>query len=424
MNEVVPRFLEILRNGIETLSKIIDTFKPAAEFLWENFLKPLAEYVGDSFLQFLDLLADNMDILVPLITGVATAWGVFETAITLAKVAMELFNLVAAANPLGLLITAIGLVIGVLIALATHWDQVKEVALLAWEKIKEVWGKVADWFTEHVIEPVKTFFSNLWNNISDLAMKAWEAISTVWGAVKDWFSSNLIEPLKGFFSSLWDGVKQGASSAWDGIKSVWGAVSGWFGSSIIQPLTTAFSTLWKGVASWASDAWKAITDAFGKAASWFKSTIIDPVTGAFKGFFNGLLGFAENFVNFFIRGLNKLIEGVNRISFNLPDFLGGGHVGFNLRTIGQLNLPRLAEGAVIPPNHQFAAILGDQRSGVNIETPLSTMVQAFKTALSEGGYAGGELTVTMPVYLDSREIYRGQKRVSWQNGTNLVGGLL
>lgn len=424
MNEVVPRFLEILRNGIETLTKIIDSFKPAAEFLWEHFLKPLAEYVGESFLQFLDLLANNMDILVPLIMGVATAWGVFEAAITGAKLAMELFNLIANANPLGLLITAIGLVIGALIALVTHWDKVKEVALLVWEKIKEVWGNVAAWFSEKVIEPVKAFFSDLWSNITDLASKAWDTISSVWGTVKDWFSSSLIEPLKGLFSSLWDGVKQGASSAWDGVKSAWGAVSGWFSSSVLQPLTTAFSTLWNGVASWASNAWKSITDVFGKAASWFKSTLIDPVTGAFKNFFNGVLGFAEKFVNFFIRGLNKMIEGVNRISFDVPDFLGGGHVGFHLRTIGQLNLPRLAEGAVIPPNHQFAAILGDQRSGVNIETPLSTMIQAFKTALSEGGYGGGELHITMPVYLDSREIYQGQKRVTWQNGKNLVGGLV
>lgn len=48
----------------------------------------------------------------------------------------------------------------------------------------------------------------------------------------------------------------------------------------------------------------------------------------------------------------------------------------------------LAKGAVIPPNREFLATLGDQKNGVNIETPLSTMVDAFKTALQENGGMG------------------------------------
>ena len=49
--------------------------------------------------------------------------------------------------------------------------------------------------------------------------------------------------------------------------------------------------------------------------------------------------------------------------------------------------PELATGAVIPPNNEFLALLGDQRSGTNIETPLATMIQAFRTVMEE--YAGG-----------------------------------
>lgn len=49
------------------------------------------------------------------------------------------------------------------------------------------------------------------------------------------------------------------------------------------------------------------------------------------------------------------------------------------------DLPHLANGAVISPNSEFLAILGDQRSGTNVETPLSTMKQAFLEALSESG---------------------------------------
>lgn len=47
--------------------------------------------------------------------------------------------------------------------------------------------------------------------------------------------------------------------------------------------------------------------------------------------------------------------------------------------------PHLANGAVIAPNHEFLAVLGDQRSGTNIETPLATMKQAFLEAIGESG---------------------------------------
>lgn len=49
--------------------------------------------------------------------------------------------------------------------------------------------------------------------------------------------------------------------------------------------------------------------------------------------------------------------------------------------------PELATGAVIPPNNEFLAILGDQRNGMNIETPLSTMLEAFRSVMDE--YMGG-----------------------------------
>lgn len=45
-------------------------------------------------------------------------------------------------------------------------------------------------------------------------------------------------------------------------------------------------------------------------------------------------------------------------------------------------MPRLATGAVIPPNNEFAAILGDQTSGMNIEAPESLLREIFRDELS------------------------------------------
>ena len=59
-----------------------------------------------------------------------------------------------------------------------------------------------------------------------------------------------------------------------------------------------------------------------------------------------------------------------------------------------MDVPMLARGAVIPPNHKFLAVLGDQRSGTNVEAPLSTIQEAVELAMSDmipamiAGYEG------------------------------------
>lgn len=124
-----------------------------------------------------------------------------------------------------------------------------------------------------------------------------------------------------------------------------------------------------------------------------------------KGGVNGVLIIVESFINNIIRGLNWLITKINSISLKVPDWVPGvGGKGWSPH-IGQMDsitLPRLATGAVIPPNKEFLAVLGDQKSGTNIETPLATMVEAFKQAMAESG--GG--TTTVVVQLDGKEIAR------------------
>lgn len=124
----------------------------------------------------------------------------------------------------------------------------------------------------------------------------------------------------------------------------------------------------------------------------------DGLVGIFTGIINGIIDTVEGAVN-------AIIAGVNKLSFDVPDWvpeIGGGTFGFNLE---RLELPRLANGAVIQGGKPFAAILGDQRAGqTNIETPLSTMVEAFKQAMAETGGAGGSYTFV--AQLDGYEIFR------------------
>lgn len=70
------------------------------------------------------------------------------------------------------------------------------------------------------------------------------------------------------------------------------------------------------------------------------------------------------------------------------------------------NLPHLAKGAVIPPRSKFLAVLGDQHSGYNIETPLDTMIDAFKIALQDTGLLnkGTDQPIQLTVQIGSEKL--------------------
>ena len=64
--------------------------------------------------------------------------------------------------------------------------------------------------------------------------------------------------------------------------------------------------------------------------------------------------------------------------------------------MGKLNLltlpriPPLAQGAVLPPNQPFLAMVGDQKHGTNIEAPLSTIEEAVENVLNKRGYTDNQ----------------------------------
>ena len=153
--------------------------------------------------------------------------------------------------------------------------------------------------------------------------------------------------------------------------------------------------------------------------------MLSGLKGMVSGALNTVLTIVGSVINLIIRGLNWLIEKINSISFDVPDWvpgIGGKSWGPNIPLVKEWQIPQLAQGAVIPPNREFLAVLGDQRSGTNIETPLATMVQAFKQALAESGYSGGSEAVLM---LDrdvlGRVVYQLNKAEGNRIGVSLTG---
>src|SRR5699024_9376976 len=127
----------------------------------------------------------------------------------------------------------------------------------------------------------------------------------------------------------------------------------------------------------------------------------------FTGVWNNIVAALEGAVNLIIKGINWLISQLNKVSFTIPDWvpaIGGNNFGFNIPSISEISIPRLAQGSVIPPNREFLAVLGDNKQETEVVSPLSTMKQAMLEAMRESGISDG--TITVVVNLDGKEVAR------------------
>ena len=106
-------------------------------------------------------------------------------------------------------------------------------------------------------------------------------------------------------------------------------------------------------------------------------------------------------INGVIDGLNGLTGKINGVLDMIPG------TSLSIPVIGDVHLPRLAAGTVIPPRAgEFAAILEDNKREAEVVSPLSTMKQAFKEALRESGGFGGAGEIVGYIYLDGKELGR------------------
>lgn len=114
----------------------------------------------------------------------------------------------------------------------------------------------------------------------------------------------------------------------------------------------------------------------------------------FSGIINSISSMIETFVNGASSMINGLIGAFNKITSivgipSIPD-------------IPKLNIPKLATGAVIPPNAPFMAMLGDQKHGTNIEAPLDTIKQAVREVMGVGNGGG---TYQFIAQIDGKTIF-------------------
>ena len=174
--------------------------------------------------------------------------------------------------------------------------------------------------------------------------------------------------------------------------------------SLVQKLPDALTEIMNGIGGIIDDILKAFgfDEGLGKGLS----EIWDNIWGIIKGVINTIIGGINGMVSAVENAINFIIDAINSLSWEIPDWVplvGGETFGFDIPHVSFWKIPELAEGAVIPPNNPFLAVLGDQSSGTNIEAPLDTIKQALQEAMVVGGgqpqvinvYIGQEKIETM-----------------------------
>jgi hypothetical protein len=136
---------------------------------------------------------------------------------------------------------------------------------------------------------------------------------------------------------------------------------------------------------------------------------------------NGLLGVIESGLNWIINKINEFIGGISGIVGAVGKVIGQD---WSIGKIPNVKIPRLAQGAVIPPNREFLAVLGDQKHGTNIEAPLDTIKQAVAEVLAQVNVGGGSFNgrIEVPVIIDGREIARAVRDAENSMGSQTVFG--
>ena len=106
-----------------------------------------------------------------------------------------------------------------------------------------------------------------------------------------------------------------------------------------------------------------------------------------KGCVNGVIGFINDMISAVCDGINFVIKALNKLSFDVPDWvpgIGGESFGFNIGKITAPEIPMLANGGVI--KQPTLAMMGEYagaKSNPEIAAPQSLIEESVANVMQD-----------------------------------------
>lgn len=342
------------------------------------FLAWLDEVTGGHFHDFFQGIALMLQGVVDIIEGVLRG----DLSLTI----QGIFELID-----GLALTLTGAVNGVIFLLTEAWNGVYGMLSQGiddlFDHLIEKYPEYAETFetmreiAHNVLDAIDGFVRGFLDNAGKGLTNWIEGIRLV--------ISGFLDILVGLFTGDFDRVKKGAWEVISGVLQFFGinvedaqrVISEFIekAKKFLGGLKETITGIINDVVTMAAEAFSgAVENAKGAATG-----IIEALAGigggieeGLRGAVNTVLGVIEYALNSLknsaIDTINNLIDGAN----NIPG------VWIPYVWAPDISLPRLAGGAVIPPNREFMAVLGDQTSGTNIEAPEALIRQIVREETS------------------------------------------
>ena len=291
-------------------------------------------------------------------------WSVLKTIFEAIGIALAAIGAVILGAP--------ALVAGVIAGIVFAISQIVIVVHDNWDAIKSWWSGTAVPFFQMVWNYIVQFISNIAKGIKEKVMLivnviasvirgSMSTISAVFNGIKNTISS-ILNAIKTTIISIVQSIVTGSTAPLQNMKTAWVNVFNTIKSSIVNIM----SSMWNGI----------------------------------RNVINSILSGIQSMANNVINGINTVIRAMNAIP----------KINLSIPTVGQISIPHLAKGAVIPPNKEFLAVLGDQSSGTNIEAPLDTIKQALAEVMATSG--GVQDTGDIVINIDGNEIFRVVRKQS------------
>ena len=434
VSEIVPLFLKGLAKAIDILNSVIDSLKPFGKWLFDKFLKPLANWTGgvvkkvieeivEVLTDFSDWCKDNKKEIEAITAAIASffvAWKIVQLGTIIYGIVTALWAFVVSGtaasavgsvlagvvavltSPVTLVVAAIGALIFVGYELWKNWDTIVNY-------LSELWQGFCDWIGG-ICESIAAFFVGLWEGVVDTFQSLYDRIVEILTPIGEWFS-NLWTGVKTVFSDIWNSIYTFVTNI---ISKIYNWISDKFNavkttiSDILSSVKSVISDIWNSIKTFISDTvsgiWSTVKSKF-TAIYDTASSIFTSVKNFIFDTWSGIKSTVSNFVgnmwstvktkvsdiyNSVAEWFGKIPDKISEIWNDAMDFLSG----IDLYDIGVNIIQGLINGigsmakAVWSKAKSIAKGIGDSIKGFfGIASPSKLMAE-YGGFIGQGLYLG------------------------------------